>query len=96
MSSTLSRRPRRGRTFWARMLAEHSASGLSVAAFCAKRDLGRRTFTRWQRKLSGATAAVSPAFVELPGAPVTVAPVSGCWEVELELPDGVRLRIRHG
>ena len=90
-----SRRPRHARADWARLIAEQAASGLSAGAFCAERDLGLRTFVRWQHKLSRAARASSPtAFVELPlpaAAPQVATPG---WEFELELPDGIRLRLR--
>ncbi|MBI5616740.1 MAG: hypothetical protein HY943_10655 [Gammaproteobacteria bacterium] len=53
------------------------------------------SFCRWKRELGGikalARVVVSPAFVELtPTAPVAVSR----WDVELELGDGVFLRLR--
>ncbi len=95
MSATLeSRRPRRSRTYWARMVAEQAGSELSAEAFCAQRKLSLRTFTRWKRKLEGSVPAPTSAFVELPV--ITPTPSPSVWEFELELPDGVRLRLRRG
>jgi len=97
MSSTpLTRRPRRGRTYWARMVAEQAASELSAEAFCNQRKLTLRTFTRWKGRLNGAVPTPTSAFVELPVAPGPEPRSSPSWELELEFAPGVRLRLRRG
>ena len=94
MSATSpSRRPRRSRTYWARRVSEQAESGLSMRAFCARHDLALKTFVRWKRKLEGASLS-PPAFVELPVASPPVPPSAPGWDIELELPDGVRLRLQ--
>ena len=93
-ATTVTRRARRSRVQWARLVAEHADSGLSAQAFCARHDLGVGTFVRWQRHLNGSQRRRSPAtFVELPVMPSTEA-TSARWELELELGGGMRLRVR--
>lgn len=97
MSSTIrSRRPRRSRAQWGHLIAEQAASGLSARAFCEQHGLALRTFERWERKLNRPARSPTPAFLELPlpepGA--TPMPAAPGWELELELGDGTRLRLR--
>ncbi len=93
MSATsVSRRPRRSRTYWARRVSEQAASGLSMRAFCVRHDLALKTFARWKRKLEGASSSPA-AFVELPVTPTPGPAAPPGWDIELELADGVRLRL---
>ena len=93
MSATSpSRRPRRSRTYWARRVTEQAESGLSMRAFCTRHDLALKTFVCWKRKLE-AVSSSPPAFVELPVASPVPASAPG-WDIELELADGVRLRLQ--
>jgi putative transposase len=95
MSATSAiRRPRRSRTYWARMVAEHAASDLSASAFCSQRKLTLKTFMRWKRKLAAPAAPSSPGFIELPVPAGSEARATPGWELELDLGDGVRVRLR--
>lgn len=94
-TTSVSRRPRRSRAHWIRLIAEQAASDLSPRAFCAERNLGLRQFLRWKHKLNGAAeSSSSPAFVELPGPESAAAPSTPGFELELELGEGMRLRFR--
>ena len=90
-----STRCRRTRAQWQRVLASQAASGLSQEDYCAQHSIAYSSFCRWKRELSGvkplASVAVSAAFVEL--TPATPAAALR-WEVELELGEGVFLRLR--
>jgi len=86
---------------WQRLVSEQAASGLPARAFCAERDLSYSSFLYWRRKLIAAEQrrnGVSeprrgPAFIELlPGGGGTGQ--GGAWELELELGDGLVLRLR--
>jgi len=68
-----------------RLVREHAASGLTKKAFCAQQDINLGTFHGWG-KLTQAAAAVF-AQVDVP----TSAPTA----VEVLLPNGVRVGIRH-
>ena len=99
MGTTRSLGPRRPRTYWVRWTEEYARSGMSVTAFCAKHTLPVKTFSRWRRRLAEeAERETAPGFIELPSdasssSSTAASPVSG-WELELELPEGVRLRLR--
>jgi len=90
-----SRRVRRSHAQWQQVFAEQAASGLGVRAFCAQHGLAPSSFRNWKRKLdtNGAVlGAPAPAgFVEL--AP-SASPDTVVWEVELELSDGLVVRLR--
>ena len=73
------------------MLAEFTRSGLTVAAFCRDRGVGLATFYLWRQRLSSAPPVSSPTFLELPG--VSVLPQAMRWQIELELGDGIVLRL---
>ncbi len=89
------RRQRRTRAQWARLVAAQAASGLSVEAFCAEHDLGVTSFKRWRRRVS--QPLTPAAFVEVPAPSAPAAPEgAGTIELELELAEGIRLRLRRG
>lgn len=80
-------RVRRGAAGWQAVIDRQVASGVSRKAFCEREGIPRSSFETWRRRL--ASRAALP-FVELaPGA----ASVTG-WDIELQLPGGVVLRMR--
>ena len=88
-------RRRRTRVQWQHLLADQAACGLSQQDYCRRHRIAYSSFCRWKRELSGvesiASVAVSAAFVELSSA----TPVAELrWEFELELGEGVFLRLR--
>jgi len=44
------RRPRRSKEMIAELLIEYSGSGMTVAAFCAAKDIALSSFHKWQSK----------------------------------------------
>jgi len=99
--ATRRRRPRRTADQWQTLIEQQVASGQSQEAFCIAHDLGLSTFKRWKKRLeSGPWAAESPAtptaalFAPLP-APKDSSDASG-WTIELDLGDGVCLRLCRG
>jgi hypothetical protein len=89
MSETIQRRTRRSRDEWQRLIKEQADSGLTQSAFCEANAIGLASFQNWKRRL-GAEAPAEPWF-EL-GA-LSRSPSSG-WDIELELGDGICLRLR--
>ena len=87
--TTSRRRIRRSPEQWEQILDELKASGLDRKAFCEQKGLRREALRRAERRLSGKASAKMP-FVDI--APVGVVPGCG-WEVELELGDGLVLRL---
>jgi hypothetical protein len=79
---------------WAERLRRHAASGLTVAAFCARQGLSVATFRYWRRRL----AADSPPRLRRSGlfVPVRVpdsARADGPPRVDVVLPRGVCVRL---
>ena len=96
MSKTVSRNNRRSREEWERLMAEYEAGDVSQRVFCAERDLAYSSFGYWRKRLRGALPAddrQQPELVELPAWPgLAVEPAS--WRLELELGEGIVLRVR--
>lgn len=74
---------------WSEIVARYRQSGLGSQDFCVAEGLVPRTFAKWERRLRRKEERKGQ-FVEVP----TPEVVSGPWAVEVELPDGVRLRVR--
>jgi hypothetical protein len=66
-----------------------SAKGVGEPGLLCRRRLGARTFEKWERRFRRQEGKRGK-FVEVP------VPVSsnGPWAVEVEFPNGVRLRVR--
>ena len=86
---------RRSRAQWQQLIAEQASSGLGQGAFCAVHGLASSSFRNWKRRLEAGgvpeRGSAPAAFVELAPRP---APAATAWDVELELGDGVVLRVR--
>ena len=74
MSSTSGRR--RGREFWAGVIAEYERGNLSQAEFCERQGLNVWTFRGWLYRLRSEAPPEMPRFVEVVGA--LEAPTPGC------------------
>jgi hypothetical protein len=61
---------------------------VSRKVFCEREGIPRSSFETWRRRL--ASRAVTPKFVEVPASVASVA----AWDMELQLPGGVVLRMR--
>lgn len=91
-------RRRRSRSEWCDLIARFQASGQTRDAFCRRHAIALSTFDRWRRLLQGDTPVVSTEapdklFIELTETvpePQRPAP----WDVELQLGEGVYLRLR--
>jgi hypothetical protein len=92
--------------FWREKLRDHLESGLSVSAFCRREGFSANGFYRWRRILENGDGAVgsenqpiepSPRDVFVPVSIVGHAPARfSDSPIELILPSGVLLRVRHG
>ena len=89
MNENSKRRTRRTPAQWQELLEEQSRSGLRQAAFCASRGISLGSFQNAKRRLGAETAVDS--WLEV-GA-LTERRASG-WDIELELGDGLCLRLR--
>jgi len=79
----------RSATQWSEIIARYRQSGLESRDFCAAEGLVPRTFEKWERRFRR-KEGTKGQFVEVP----TPQAMSGPWAVEVEFPNGVRLRVR--
>ena len=94
MSNTKGKRIRRSPDQWSQVISDQRASGLSQVEFCKREGIALSTFARWRHRLSGAEKATSgeAPWIELSDLPGTRAG----WDIELDLGDGICLRLRRG
>jgi hypothetical protein len=79
----------RSATQWSEIIARYRQSGLGSRDFCAAEGLVPRTFEKWERRLRRKEIQKGQ-FIEVSAPKVTPNP----WAVEVEFPNGVRLRVR--
>ena len=82
------KRVRREESEWRRLVEKFEAGDLSQKEFCRREGISPNTFHIWQCKLRLSRKA-GGRFVE-----VSQGGSEAGWEVELELPHGVGLRMR--
>ena len=90
-------RSRRSRAQWQRLVDAQATSDLSQQAYCAQHHIAYSSFCRWKRELASAERTArptrAPSFIELTA---PVSPTESRWDIELELGNGVFLRLRRG
>jgi len=92
---TPSRRIRR-RDEWQALLTKYAFSGLSQKAFCQLHQLSTSSFYQWKKKLSNDLPAATD-FIDISPQSVNNADYSSSsssYQVELELGNGMFLRVR--
>lgn len=93
-------RTRRSADQWRALISEQADSGLSQSAFCNRKQIALSTFTNWKRRLAGQAAATGESDDESVSSPwIELGAVGGSqpgWDIELDLGDGVCLRLRRG
>jgi hypothetical protein len=82
-------RVQRSAVEWQEILAQYRQSGMGMREFCEQEGLTLRTFEEWYRRLRRSEPSKG-CFVEVK----PVSPGTGPWAVEVEFPNGVRLRVR--
>lgn len=89
MRPTAKGRVQRSTADWQAILGRYERSGLQQAAFCMREGIALHTFKKHYRRYK-AGALTAGQFVEVspPAAPRQE------WELELALPNGVRLQVR--
>jgi len=92
--STKSKHIRRSADKWSSILSDQRASGLSQVEFCKREGIALSTFARWRQRLSvdKQVASGDEPWIELGDLPGTHAG----WDIELDLGDGICLRLRRG
>ena len=79
---------RRSAAEWHGIIERYRQSGQGINEFCAQEGLTVGTFELWYRRHRAAHR--KGQFVEVTAPSVAASP----WAVEVELPNGVRLRVR--
>ena len=74
---------------WRGIIARYRQSGRGMKEFCEQEGLTLRTFEEWYRRVRRSETGQGQ-FVEVKAPSVAASP----WAVEVELPNGVRLRVR--
>lgn len=92
---------RRSASEWQSLIGQQQESGISQKAFCELHNICVSTFTLWKRKLAQTAvipptqqSAADPEWIELPANLASAVPEPSKWDMELELPGGVILRMR--
>ena len=83
------KRGRRSRDEWRRLVERFEGAGLSQGEFCRREALNENTFRLWRSRVRSSKNVPAP-FVEVVPVPAAESP----WTIELELPNGAKLRLR--
>ena len=101
----MAKSPGRTAAQWRELIERYTRSGLTRRVFCAQEGIGESTLGAWQRRLRN-TSSPTPettqeralfAEVALQASrdeDAPTAPPAPCWDVELNLGDGICLRVR--
>ena len=91
---------RRSRAEWHNLIGQQQESGVSQKAFCELNDICLSTFSLWKHKLTqpdvtppSQQSVAAPEWID-PANLDSAVPEQSKWDMELELPGGVILRIR--
>jgi len=94
---------RRSKAQWQELVDAHANSGLSQRAFCEQQGISVASFGYWKRKLKAnndhqlsgdSRPTISDGWLELPLAVQSGGGKTGAWHIELDLGNGVCLRLR--
>lgn len=98
-----SRKPRivRSKATWQHIMDQYESSSQTQAEFCREQDIAPMSFYKWRKRLSKETQ--SDHFIDISQSMVSVESVGqkepsmeepSPWQVELELGQGIILRVR--
>jgi hypothetical protein len=88
------RRPRKTKAQWQAILAVFHQSDLSASAYCQEQGLAYGTFAKWRQRLAQVAHPEKTAeLIELISPASVAESKSGNWQVELELGNGMTLRV---
>ncbi|MEY6434015.1 IS66 family insertion sequence element accessory protein TnpB [Thioalkalicoccus limnaeus] len=99
---TTTTRVRRTRADWQAVISRAERSALSTAAFCAAEGISTASFYLWRKRLGasnppqGDVGEEAPEFLDLGLLSRPVKMDTASWDLELDLGDGVVLRLRRG
>lgn len=87
--------PRRTAAEWQQLVEEQQESGSTQKAFCEMQGIRPATFGYWKRKLSAVSSVdhgADSSWLDLSSLTAAKAP-SSSWRIELDLGNGVILRL---
>ena len=89
--------PRKKATEWQELVGQYERSGLTRKQFCDKHALVLSTFDYWRHKLRRMNEAAhdETVFIALSTETEAVTKNDLPWDVELQLGEGLFLRLRH-
>ena len=79
---------------WKAILEEFAGSDVTREEFCTQRGIAKASFDNWYRKLRHRDIRSSENHLIELGS-IAMSSGSNGWDAELELRDGVRLRVRN-
>ncbi len=91
----MSTTPRRTPEQWQQLIDQQALSSLTQKAFCQEHGIRLATFGYWKRKLSAASHVdqdTASSWIDL-SALTASGELSGSWKIELDLGNGVVLRL---
>ena len=80
---------RRSAAEWRGIIERYRQSGMGIREFCAQEGVTEHRFEQWYRRSRRAETPKGP-LIALPPLAAAVGP----WAVEVELPNGTRVRLR--
>ena len=80
---------RRSDSEWRSLVRKFNATKLTIKDLCKQEKLVISSFKRWQQKIAAGPTA---KFVDL--APEPIPATQSSWELDIDLPNGVRLQFR--
>src|SRR5918996_2899587 len=89
MQGSANGRVRRSAAEWRGLIERSHQSGMGIREFCAQEGVTVHRFEQWYWRSRRAEHGKRQWIAVLP-----VAPAAGPWAIEVELPSGVRLRLR--
>ena len=96
MSQVPQTKSRRTQDDWRQLMTEYEAGELTQRQFCERRQLAYSTFCYWRKRLSAGAVRTELAATSVPLLELPLLPKRGRsdWRLELELGQGVVLRLK--
>ncbi len=79
---------------WQQIIEEQLGSNLTQKAYCSEQGISLSTFTHWKRKLlANDPTEADASWIDLTHGLSELAPPPSGWKIELDLGNGVVLRL---
>jgi len=96
MSQVPQTKSRRTQDDWRQLMTEYEAGELTQRQFCERHHVAYSTFCYWRKRLSAGAVCAEPATASAPllELPLLSMHAQTHWRLELELGQGVVLRLK--